>query len=80
VTWGIRPEGFDIGPESGLPLRVSVVEPTGAATFVYGNVAGSPVCAVFDQQHTVRAGQTVLVQTRDRATHLFDAESGKTMG
>ncbi len=79
VTWGVRPERFEILPQGGLTLQVNVVEPTGAATFVYGQAAGVAVCAVFDQQYGIRAGETVFVHPREGATHLFDAQSGKSI-
>jgi len=80
VQWGIRPERLELVADGGLALRVGVVEPTGAATQVFGEIAGARVCTVLDQQLVVRAGDTLQVRPRPMSTHLFDAESGTALG
>jgi hypothetical protein len=40
-------------------------------------VRGLPTCAVFDQQHVVLAGETVLLQPRGGAMRVLVAESGR---
>jgi multiple sugar transport system ATP-binding protein len=79
VKWGVRPERFDIVDRGGLALRIGVVEPTGAATFVFGEIAHARVCAVIDQQIAVRTGDTLNLQPKSNSTHLFDAESGAAL-
>jgi multiple sugar transport system ATP-binding protein len=80
VIYGVRPEHFDIGTNGGgMPVNVHVVEPTGADTFVYGDVGGSKLCAVFSERHEFRNGEVVSLIPRPESTHVFDAASGKRM-
>jgi multiple sugar transport system ATP-binding protein len=80
VIYGVRPEHFDIGKNGGgMPVNVHVVEPTGADTFVYGDVGGSKLCAVFSERHEFRNGEVVSLIPRPESTHVFDATSGKRM-
>jgi multiple sugar transport system ATP-binding protein len=80
VIYGVRPEHFDIGKNGGgMPVNVHVVEPTGADTFVYGDVGGSKLCAVFSERHEFRNGEVVSLIPRPESTHVFDAKSGKRM-
>jgi len=58
---------------------VVVVEPTGADTFVYSDIGGSPVCATFSERHTFRPGEMISLQPQLDVVHLFDAESGKVI-
>jgi multiple sugar transport system ATP-binding protein len=80
VIYGVRPEHFDIARNgSGMPVKVHVVEPTGADTFVYGDLAGEQICAVFSERHEFRNGEVVKLDPRVASTHLFDAANGKRM-
>jgi multiple sugar transport system ATP-binding protein len=75
VVYGMRPEHPD-----GVPAMVQVVEPTGADTYVYAELAGRQVCAVFGERHVFRPGETIRLQPRLGLVHLFDAESGAKLG
>ena len=81
VVYGMRPEHLDIAVDgaSGVPTVVQVVEPTGADTYVYANLAGTQICAVFSERHDFRAGATVRLQPRLDLIHLFDAGNGKKL-
>jgi multiple sugar transport system ATP-binding protein len=79
VIYGVRPEHFQVASAGSMPVKVHVVEPTGADTFVYGDLAGTQVCAVFDERHQFRNGEIVTLEPRVTSTHLFDAASGKRM-
>jgi multiple sugar transport system ATP-binding protein len=79
VTYGVRPEHFQVEPGGAMPIKIHVVEPTGADTFVYGDLAGTQVCAVFDERHEFRSGEIVQLSPRITATHLFDTESVKSL-
>jgi len=82
VIYGVRPEHFEVGNTgsgNGMPIKVHVVEPTGADTFVYGDLAGAQVCAVFSERHEFRNGEVVQLNPRVASTHLFDAASGKRL-
>jgi multiple sugar transport system ATP-binding protein len=79
IVYGARPEHLDIAGEGGVPATVRVVEPTGADTFVYAELAGTQLCAVFAERHVFRPGETIRLQPRLDAVHLFDAQSGKKL-
>jgi multiple sugar transport system ATP-binding protein len=75
VTYGIRPEHLTLDA-GGVAAVVSVVEPTGADTFVYADIGGVPICATFDERHDFRPGRPINLAPRLDAVHLFDAVSG----
>jgi len=77
VTYGIRPEHLMIaGTDKGLPARVIVVEPTGADTQVFADLAGNEISAVFRERHTFRPGETIMLKPDLANVHLFDTEKG----
>jgi multiple sugar transport system ATP-binding protein len=78
VVYGVRPEHLTLG-NGGFVARVSVVEPTGADTFVFSEVGGTPICATFSERHTFRPGEEIALTPRLEAVHLFDSESGKVI-
>ncbi len=80
IVLGTRPEHMTLGQEAwGLKASVVVVEPTGADTQVFAKIGDTEVTAVFRERHEFRAGDSIrLVPDHDR-THLFDAESGKSL-
>jgi len=78
VIYGVRPEHFEVTDDSVLRARVQVVEPTGADTFVYADLAGTQVCAVFSERHAFKSGEVIGLRPKVPLTHLFDvATSGK---
>ena len=81
VVFGVRPEHLMLaGNDAGsIPLRVSVVEPTGADTFVYGEVAGAQICVVFEERHAFRPGETIPLAPKPGAVHLFDEATGNVL-
>jgi len=79
VIYGVRPEHLSVvgdGVKNAVPATVTVVEPTGADTFVYGEMAGSQMCAVFTERHDFAPGQGIYLLPNVPVTHLFDAASG----
>jgi multiple sugar transport system ATP-binding protein len=79
VIYGVRPEHLtfvDNGVGTSVPARVTVVEPTGADTFVYGEIAGTQMCAVFTERHDFQPDQVIHLQPTVPVTHLFDAGTG----
>ncbi len=79
VVYGVRPEHLAVvgqGEAAAVPATVTVVEPTGADTFVYGEIAGTQMCAVFTERHDFSPGQQIYLQPKIPVTHLFDAASG----
>jgi multiple sugar transport system ATP-binding protein len=84
VTLGLRPES--IAPSangSGIPLQVTLVEEIGADAYVYGTLPGDepvrdkPFIARLEGRTDVTAGQTILVEPRLDAAHVFDTETGE---
>lgn len=81
VVYGIRPEHLSIADSSdgGVPAQVTVVEPTGADTYVYADIAGAQVCAVFSERYDFAPGATIRLQPKLAVTHLFDAGTGNKL-
>ena len=80
VVYGIRPEHLNVGGESdGVRAKVSVVEPTGADTYVYCELAGVNTCAVFTERHDFRPDSIIHLKPTLDVVHLFDAKTGKTL-
>ncbi|HEX2891290.1 ABC transporter ATP-binding protein, partial [Vineibacter terrae] len=80
VVYGVRPEHLALsGAAEGFPLAVSVVEPTGADTLVFGTVGGSEICAVFEDRHAFRPGETIHLAPKNNRVHLFNADTGVTL-
>ncbi len=75
VIYGVRPEHFEMAGEDGITARVQVVEPTGANTLVYADLAGTQVCAVFTERHDFKSGEVIGLRPKISATHVFDAAS-----
>ena len=56
-----------------------VVEPTGADTQVFAKFGDADINAVFRERHEFRAGDVVRLLPDHSRTHLFDAQSGKSL-
>jgi len=56
-----------------------VVEPTGADTQVFAKFGDTEMTAVFRERHDFRAGEQVLLLPDYAHSHLFDAETGKSL-
>lgn len=78
VNIGVRPEHLMLS-DQGLPMTVSVVEPTGSETMVFLNYDGQDVVAVFRERHSFEPGQTIHLKPDPAHVHLFNAESGKRL-
>ena len=77
LVFGIRPEHIEPSASEGaMPLRVSLVEMTGAETHIHGTVGESPVSAVLQGRYPIAPGETLLVEAKPDCGHLFDAASG----
>ncbi len=78
VVFGIRPEHLSIGAEGdGVPADVQVIEPTGAETQVFVEMAGTQVTAVFTERHDFQPGERIMLRPRLDTIHLFDADTGR---
>ncbi len=80
VVFGARPEHLTLASgDDGLAATVVVVEPTGADTQVFAKHGDTEITAVFRERHDFRSGETVRLAPDHERTHLFDAESGKSL-
>jgi multiple sugar transport system ATP-binding protein len=75
VIYGVRPEHLVYCREGGVACTVKLIEPTGSATYVYGDIAGHAICAIFNERHAVAPGGAIRLQPKTSQIHLFDAES-----
>ena len=82
VVYGTRPEHMLLvgaQTDASIPLKVAVVEPTGAETFVACRHQGSELSVVFHERHDFTPGSTIHLQPDLQRAHLFDAASGKRL-
>ena len=85
ITVGVRPEAWRLvsGSESGLPVRVTVVEELGADAFVYGSsgIEGTPnnIIVRVNGRDSVRKGETIHVTTDPKNVHVFDTATGERL-
>ncbi len=77
LIYGLRPEV--ITPGGDVPVRVEVTEPTGAETYVVGNLGGAPMTGVFRDRISAVPGQSLNISIDANAVHLFDADSGQRL-
>jgi multiple sugar transport system ATP-binding protein len=77
VEAGVRPEHYRISQEPGaIPFEVAVVEPTGAETHIFGQIAGVAVRCVFRERIDCAPGDVLRLGVDRKDVHVFDAESG----
>jgi multiple sugar transport system ATP-binding protein len=83
VIYGVRPEHLEVagdGTAGTMPATVTVVEPTGADTYVFGTIAGTQVCAVFNERYNFEPDQLIHLAPKGGITHVFDAATGNKVG
>ncbi len=78
VVYGIRPEHITIG-KSGVSVDVSVVEPTGSETLVFGRLGGLPIDALIRERVQIEPGSKLLFEIIPRYAHIFEAETGNRL-
>lgn len=74
VIYGIRPEHINIGTD-GLPVRVSVLEPTGSETHVFAQVNDDVIDAVVKDRISANPGDELHFQIDPANAQLFDAQT-----
>ena len=80
VYYGVRPEHLSLtNGTAGVPLDVSVVEPTGADTLIVCKLKGKDMLASFKERHDLRPGQSIRLEPDTALVHLFDANDGKRL-
>ncbi|GGL78029.1 ABC transporter ATP-binding protein [Wenxinia marina] len=76
IVFGVRPEDLAPGPE-GVPLEVSLTEPTGAEVQISGHVGQTPLVCVLRERVAAGPGDTLRIVPR--RFHLFDRDSGRML-
>jgi multiple sugar transport system ATP-binding protein len=79
VVYGIRPEHLLLNDSNGIPVEVSVVEPTGSETQVFARLSDSDLVGVFRERIDARPGQQIHIAPDPKLVHLFDQETGKRL-
>ena len=77
VIYGIRPEHLELEAGGAMPLKVSVIEPTGADTQIVCRLEEGEISAVFKERHEFRPGEAIGLSPVAAHVHLFDAETGR---
>ena len=80
AIYGIRPEHLMLSGTEGMPVEVSVLEPTGQETQVFAKVGEQKIVAVFRQRLNAKPGETLPMMPEVGLAHLFDAETGARIG
>ncbi|MFM0290301.1 ABC transporter ATP-binding protein [Paraburkholderia megapolitana] len=79
VTIGMRPEHLELSDADGFAFTVNVVEPTGAATELFGTVAGAPCCVTVNGRSGLRPGALARLRAAPGHVFLFDPDSGRRL-
>ncbi len=79
VVYGVRPEHITLGSE-GLPVRIAVVEPTGAETQLFARAGEDTIDALLRDRVSVRAGDAVNFVIDPAKAHIFDQQTTKRIG
>jgi multiple sugar transport system ATP-binding protein len=79
VTYAIRPEHLSLAGADGMPFALEVVEPTGAATELFGTVAGQACCVMLNGRTDVLAGTTIPLLADPARAFVFDRTSGRRL-
>ncbi|MBB3594933.1 multiple sugar transport system ATP-binding protein [Rhizobium sp. BK529] len=80
VVVGIRPEDLLLDDEGGLQARVTLVEPTGAQTFVHASTEdGNHLVSIETGGRRVRSGDYIRLKPVMHQLHVFDRASGERL-
>ena len=79
ATYGIRPEHIRIA-DSGIPVKVDVVEPTGSEIMVVGKIGNQEISCLFRDRLSIKPNDTLHVAIDPATSHLFDTASGARIG
>ncbi|MFM7330897.1 MAG: TOBE domain-containing protein, partial [Brachymonas sp.] len=71
---GLRPEHITLQPDSDWRGMVTLVEPTGADTFVDVDAAGTHLTVRVSPEVSIAAGQQIGLSANTQALHWFDAQ------
>ena len=78
VTLGTRPEHLSLN-DTGLPVTVRVVEPTGSETHVVCQFHDREITAVFRERVSLRPGDTATLAFDKNHLHVFGGDGGERL-
>jgi multiple sugar transport system ATP-binding protein len=78
AVYGIRPEHITIG-DGGLPVRVSVLEPTGAETQIFARAEDDLIDAVIKERLSLKPGDEVPFLIDPVNAHIFDRKTSQRL-
>jgi multiple sugar transport system ATP-binding protein len=78
AVYGLRPEHITLS-DSGVPVEVVVVEPTGSETLIVVKGGHTELDCLFRSRILPNPGETLRIQPDTAHVHLFDAESGRRL-
>jgi multiple sugar transport system ATP-binding protein len=80
VIYGIRPEHLRPATNgTGIPAKVSILEPTGPDIHIYADIGGREVCSITQDRLELAPGAPIRLMPMLDRVHLFDSESGKSL-
>ena len=80
VLYGVRPEHLTCSVSGeGIPMTISVVEPTGPEIHLFGMLANSEICAISRERLGWKPGETVMLQPDGNHIHIFDATTKRAI-
>jgi len=79
VVYGVRPEHLQLAGDDCMPFALDVVEPTGAATELFGTVAGQTCCVMLNGRTDLRAGSQIALRADLGKVLVFDRASGRRL-
>ncbi len=84
LTAGFRPEHFTVGGDPAglaqLSATADVVEYLGSEELIHANVAGRDFVALLSSEFRIKPGDAIALQVPLAKVHLFDPESGASLG
>jgi multiple sugar transport system ATP-binding protein len=77
IVLGVRPEHLRLA-DDGIPVKVTVIEPTGSEVQIIGRTAGGEdIVANFRERHSFAPGETIRLSVDHGPIHLFYGETGQ---
>jgi len=76
VMLGVRPEHLILSEKKAdLEMVLSVAEPTGPETHLYGTIGETEVCVISRERRAWTPGQTLHLTVDPNSSHVFDAKT-----
>jgi multiple sugar transport system ATP-binding protein len=79
VTVGVRPEHLQLTQAGPIPFNVDVVEPTGAATELFGTVAGQPCCVIVNGRLSLQPETSIRIDAPLGDILVFDIATARRL-